>query len=193
MSTGTHKDRGGLAIERWTDELAAYLENQSAVSALRENDMPEFPGQTATTRCWRTWCDDQRKWPSPMDGPLLTCGWQSTPGSKARSPLLPSLHHIRRRTRLTGHPDSRPSAGSGCRRPFGSAQWQPTGLCRPTATGGTEHVVFDGIYPLAVDVARLVEFDASVPSNPAQSGFAHTWSMAQETMILSGSIQHIAE
>ena len=43
MSTGTHKDRGGLAIERWSDELAAYLESQSAVSALRENDMPDFP------------------------------------------------------------------------------------------------------------------------------------------------------
>ena len=47
MSTGTNKDRCGLTTDRWSDELAAYLENQSAVNALRENDMPEFPWSDA--------------------------------------------------------------------------------------------------------------------------------------------------
>ena len=43
MSTGRQRVRGGLTIERWSDQLAAYIENQTAVGALRERDMPAFP------------------------------------------------------------------------------------------------------------------------------------------------------
>ena len=43
MRTGAHKDRGGVTIEQWSDQLALYLENQSAVESLRDSDMPQFP------------------------------------------------------------------------------------------------------------------------------------------------------
>ena len=43
MRTSTSKDTGGLTIERFSDRLAVYLESQSAVEALRDTDMPEFP------------------------------------------------------------------------------------------------------------------------------------------------------
>ena len=43
MRTGAHKDRGGVTIERFSDRLATYLENQSAVESLRDSDMPQFP------------------------------------------------------------------------------------------------------------------------------------------------------
>ena len=43
MRTGPHKDRDGVTIERWSDQLAAYIENQSTVESLRDSEMPKFP------------------------------------------------------------------------------------------------------------------------------------------------------
>ena len=43
MRTSTTKDTGGVTIERFSDRLAVYLDNQSAVESLRRTDMPQFP------------------------------------------------------------------------------------------------------------------------------------------------------
>ena len=43
MSRSTTKDTGGVTIERFSDRLAVYLENQRSVESLRDSDMPQFP------------------------------------------------------------------------------------------------------------------------------------------------------
>jgi hypothetical protein len=43
MSTVTTKDTGGVAMERFSERLAAYLGNQCAVESLRDSQMPLFP------------------------------------------------------------------------------------------------------------------------------------------------------
>ena len=43
MSTGITKDTGGVTIARFSDQLAVYLETQSAVESLRDSSMPQFP------------------------------------------------------------------------------------------------------------------------------------------------------
>ena len=43
MRTGTNNDRGGVTIERWSDQLAHCLETQGIVESLRETDMPHCP------------------------------------------------------------------------------------------------------------------------------------------------------
>ena len=43
MSTSTTKNTGGVTIERFSNRLAVYLENQRAVESLRGTHMPQFP------------------------------------------------------------------------------------------------------------------------------------------------------
>ena len=43
MSSSTTKDTGGVAIERFSDRLAVYLDSQRAIESLRDADMPQFP------------------------------------------------------------------------------------------------------------------------------------------------------
>ena len=43
MRTSTTKDTGGVTIERFSNRLAVYLENQRAVESLRGTDVRTLP------------------------------------------------------------------------------------------------------------------------------------------------------